>query len=210
MLDGLIGKKIGMTQIFKEDGEAVPVTLVQAGPCVVFQKKTNDRDGYSALQLGFVEKVSARRVTRARQGHFAAAGLPPCRVLREFKVSSDDETSVGDIVKLDIFGENDLVDVTGTSRGKGFAGVIRRHGFAGGGASHGSMFHRAPGSIGQSATPSRVFKGMRGPGRMGAKRRTQKNLHIAKVDAANNVLFLRGAVPGAPNGYLLIRRSKKG
>ena len=209
-MDGLIGKKIGMTQLFMDDGRAVPVTLVKAGPCVVVQKKTDATDGYDALQIGLVEKISPRRVTKARRGHFDKAGLPPCRILREFRVAGDDEINVGDTVKADIFKDKDLVDVTGTSRGKGFAGVIKRHGFGGGRATHGSMFHRAPGSIGQSASPSRVFKGMRGPGQMGARRRTTKNLEIVKVDAERDLLFVHGAVPGPPDGYLIIQRSKKG
>ncbi len=210
MVEGLIGKKIGMTQIFMDDGRAVPVTLVKAGPCVVVQRKTADTDGYCALQLGLVEKISARRVTKARRGHFERASLPPCRVLREFRVVESEETKVGDTIKLDIFSTDDFVDVTGVSRGKGFAGVIKRHGFGGGKATHGSMFHRAPGSIGQSATPSRVFKGMKGPGHMGARRRTQKNLQVVRIDAENSILFLQGTVPGSPHGYVTIRRSKKG
>lgn len=210
MVEGLIGKKIGMTQLFMENGRVEPVTMVKAGPCVVVQTKTTKTDGYDAVQLGLVERVSARRVTKARRGHFDRAGVPPCRVLREFRTDAASEVTVGDTVSLEMFAPDDLVDVTGTSKGKGFAGVIKRHHFGGGKASHGSMHHRAPGSIGQSATPSRVFKGMKGPGHMGAKRRTQKNLHVVKVDPDNNVLFLRGAVPGAPNGYVTIRRSRKG
>lgn len=210
MVKGLIGKKIGMTQLFMENGRVEPVTLVKAGPCVVVQKKTVEADGYDAVQLGFIERLSARRVTKARRGHFDRASLTPCRVLREFRTDEASDAKVGDTVSLEIFAPADLVDVTGTSKGKGFAGVIKRHHFSGGKASHGSMFHRAPGSIGQSATPSRVFKGMKGPGHMGAKQCTQKNLHVVKVDAENNVLFLRGAVPGAKNGYVTIRPSRKG
>ena len=210
MVDGLIGRKIGMSQLFMEDGRVEPVTLVKAGPCVVVQKKTAKTDGYEALQLGLVERLSARRVTKARRGHFDRAGVPPCRILREFRLDAASDTKVGDTVSLEMFVPGDHVDAIGTSQGKGFAGVIKRHHFGGGKATHGSMFHRAPGSIGQSATPSRVFKGMRGPGQMGAKRRTQKNMHVVKVDADNSVLFLRGAVPGPPNGYVTIRRSKKG
>jgi large subunit ribosomal protein L3 len=210
-MNGLIGKKIGMTQIFMEDGEALPVTLVQAGPCVVVQKKGMESDGYAAVQLGLVEKIAARRVTNARRGHFKKAGLPPCRVLREFRLGEgDDGPGVGETVRADLFTENDLVDITSKTRGRGFAGVIKRHGFSGGRATHGSMFHRAPGSIGQSAYPSRVFKGMRAPGHMGDKLRTAKNIRIVKVDAENNILFLKGALPGAPNGYLIIKRSRKG
>ena len=210
-MNGLIGKKIGMTQIFMEDGVALPVTLVQAGPCVVVQKKDTETDGYAAVQLGLVEKIAARRVTKARRGHFEKAGLPPCRVLREFRLGEGDEgPDVGETVSADLFAENDLVDVTAKTRGRGFAGVMKRHGFGGGKATHGSMHHRAPGSIGQSAYPSRVFKGMRGPGHMGDKLRTAKNMKIVKVDAENNILFLKGALPGAPHGYLIIKRSRKG
>ncbi len=211
-MDGLIGKKIGMTQLFMEDGTAVPVTLVAAGPCVVVQKKGVDTDGYSAVQLGLVERISARRVTRARRGHFDKAGLPPCRILREFRLAGEaaEGLKVGDTVGAGLFEVDEKVEVTGTSRGRGFAGVVKRHGFAGGAATHGSMFHRAPGSIGSSAFPSRVFKGMRAAGHMGDRRTTVKGLKVVKVDAENNLLFLRGAVPGAPNGYLTIRRARKG
>jgi 50S ribosomal protein L4/50S ribosomal protein uL3 len=153
MVSGLIGRKLGMTQIFGEDGRVIPVTVVAAGPCVVVQRKTRDGDGYEAVQLGFVEKISARRVTRPRKGHFDKAGVPPCRVLREFAPLGGDEIKVGDTVGASLFQEKDYVDVTGRSRGKGFAGVIKRHHFRGGAASHGSMFHRAPGSIGSSAFP---------------------------------------------------------
>lgn len=210
-MNGLIGKKIGMTQIFMEDGEALPVTLIQAGPCVVVQKKDTETDGYNAVQLGLVEKIAARRVTKARRGHFEKAGLPPCRILREFRLSEGDEApAVGETISADLFAENDLVDITAKTRGRGFAGVMKRHKFGGGKATHGSMHHRQPGSIGQSAYPSRVFKGMRGPGHMGDKFRTSKNMKIVKVDAENNILFLKGSLPGAPNGYLIIKRSRKG
>ena len=210
-MNGLIGKKIGMSQIFLEDGRAVPVTLVQAGPCVVVQKKGDETDGYAAVQLGLVEKIAARRVTKARRGHFEKAKLPPCRVLKEFRLEEGDEgPGVGDTVSADLFAADDFVDVTANSTGRGFAGVMKRHGFSGGKATHGSMFHRRPGSIGQSAYPSRVFKGMRGPGHMGDRRRTTKNLKVVRVDAENNLLFIKGAVPGAPNSYVTIRHSRKG
>jgi large subunit ribosomal protein L3 len=210
-MSGLIGKKVGMTQIFTEDGSAVPVTLVQAGPCVVVQKKGGEKDGYTAIQLGLVEKIAARRVTKARRGHFDKAGLPPCRVLREFRLAEGEEgPGVGDTVSADFFSADEFVDVTAKSKGRGFAGVMKRHGFAGGKATHGSMFHRRPGSIGQSAYPARVFKGMRGPGHMGDRRRTTKNLKVVRVDAENNLLFIKGAVPGAANGYVTIKHSRKG
>ena len=211
-MHGLIGKKIGMTQLFLDDGSAVPVTLIAAGPCVVVQRKIQETDGYDAIQLGLVEKISPRRVTKARRGHFDKAGLPPCRVLEEFRLSGEEEAGVevGETVAVGIFEADERVDVTGTSRGRGFAGVMKRHGFKGGKATHGSMHHRAPGSIGQSAYPSRVFKGMRGPGHMGTRRTTVKNLRVIRVDAENNLLFVRGAIPGAPTGYVTICRSRKG
>ncbi|MFQ6674523.1 MAG: 50S ribosomal protein L3 [Fidelibacterota bacterium] len=210
MSSGLIGRKIGMTQLFLEDGTAVPVTLVSAGPCVVVQKKTVESDGYEAVQIGLVEKLSACRVTRARKGHFDKANLPPCRILREFPVDGEAGPEVGHRLNVSIFKADQVVDVIGFSRGRGFAGVIKRHGFGGGRATHGSMFHRAPGSIGASAYPSRVIKGMRGPGQMGNKRITVKNLKIVKIDEAKNLLFLRGGVPGAPNAYLMIHHARKG
>ena len=211
-MQALIGKKIGMTQLFLDDGSAVPVTLIAAGPCVVVQRKSQETDGYEAIQLGLVEKISPRRVTKARRGHFDKAGLPPCRVLEEFRLGGEEEAGVevGETVAVGIFEADEHVDVTGTSRGRGFAGVMKRHGFRGGKATHGSMHHRAPGSIGQSAYPSRVFKGMRGPGHMGTRRTTVKNLRVIRVDAENNLLFVRGAIPGAPTGYVTIRRSRKG
>jgi len=200
-----------MTQIFMEDGRAVPVTLVQAGPCVVVQKKGDETDGYAAVQLGLVEKLSTRRVTKARRGHFEKANLPPCRALKEFRLNEGDEApGVGDTVSAELFTADELVDVTANSKGRGFAGVMKRHGFGGGKATHGSMFHRRPGSIGQSAYPARVFKGMRGPGHMGDRRSTTKNLKVVRVDTENNLLFIKGAVPGAPNSYVTIRRSRKG
>lgn len=210
MLNGLIGRKIGMTQLFEADGRVVPVTVVSAGPCVVVQHRTAARDGYDAVQLGLVEKLAARRVTGARRGHFAKAGVPPCRVLREFTPVGDGTPEVGATVGADLFKADDFVDVIGVSRGKGFAGVIKRHKFGGGARSHGSMFHRAPGSIGSSAFPSRVFKGMRAAGHMGARRATVKNLKVVRVDAENNLLFLRGAVPGAPHSTIALRRARRG
>ena len=210
-MNGLIGKKIGMTQIFLEDGAAVPVTLVEAGPCVVVQKKVAETDGYASVQVGLVEKIASRRVTSARRGHFEKAGLPPCRILKEFRLDDGDEgPGVGDSLKVDQFAADEWVDITGKSKGRGFAGVMKRHNFAGGKATHGSMHHRAPGSIGQSAYPSRVIKGMRGPGHMGNRRTTTKNLKVVKVDAENNILYIKGAVPGAPNSYTTIKRARKG
>ncbi|HEX8619096.1 MAG TPA: 50S ribosomal protein L3 [Thermoanaerobaculia bacterium] len=207
-IEGIIGKKVGMTQVFAEDGALVPVTVVQAGPCLVVQKKTSEKDGYNAVQIGLVEKVSNRRITSAQRGHFEKAGVQPVRTLAEVPYSGD--ANVGDRVQVDIFQPGDSIDVVGQSKGKGFQGVVKRHGFAGGRESHGSMFHRAPGSIGQSAFPSRVFKGMRMGGRMGGDQVTVKNLRVAKIDVENNLIYIRGAVPGGRNGLVYVSFSKNG
>ena len=207
MVNGIIGKKIGMTQIFADDGTVTPVTVIKAGPCVVVQKKTVNKDGYEAVQLGFVDDRPPKKVNKPMQGHFqkTGQGAAPTRVLREFRLGENgDTTNVGDKVLVgDQFAVNDLVTVVGTSKGRGFAGFIKRHGFGGGRATHGSMFHRAPGSIGASAYPSRVIKGTRMAGHMGHARVTVKNLEVARVDAERNLLMVRGAVPG-PNGDLLL------
>ena len=209
MVNGIIGKKLGMTQLFAEDGTVTPVTVIKAGPCIVVQKKTVNTDGYNAVQLGFVEEKPPRRVNKPTEGHFKRAGVPPTRVLREVRVEAVDEaTSVGDKVLVDIFNENDLVDVIGKSKGRGFAGFIKRHGFGGGRATHGSMFHRAPGSIGASAYPSRVIKGTRMAGHMGNERKTLKNLRVVAVDTENNLLMIRGAVPGPNGAYVLIKKTQ--
>lgn len=207
-IEGIIGKKVGMTQVFAEDGALIPVTVIQAGPCLVVQKKTSDKDGYDAVQIGLVEKVSSRRVTSALRGHFEKAGVQPMKSLAEVPYSG--EANVGDRVQVDIFKAGDTIDVVGQSKGKGFQGVVRRHGFGGGRESHGSMFHRAPGSIGASAFPSRVMKGMRMGGRMGGDQVTVKNLRVAKVDAENNLLYIRGAVPGGRNGLVFVRFARNG
>ena len=209
-MNGILGRKLGMTQIFGENGEVIPVTIVEAGPCLVVQRKTNENDGYEAVQLGLVEAQPPRHVTQPKAGHFKKAGIPPVRKVEEFRISSEDESKPGDEVRVSIFEADQYVDVAGTSKGKGFQGVIKRHGFGGGRATHGSMFHRAPGSIGQSAQPSRVFKGTRLPGHLGAKRVTVKHLKVVKVDLDNNLIYLRGAVPGANNSYLALRRSIRG
>ncbi len=209
-MKGILGKKLGMTQIYGEDGTVVPVTVVQAGPCLVVQRKTADRDGYEAVQLGLVEERPPRRVPKPLAGHCEKAGVPPARRLAEFPVDPDDPINAGDQVKVTVFAVDEYVDVTGTSKGKGFQGVVKRHGYRGGRATHGSMFHRAPGSIGSSAFPSRVFPGLRLPGRMGGERVTAKNLVVVKVDEENNLLYLKGAVPGAKQGYLAIRPAKRG
>ena len=207
MVTGLIGKKVGMTQLFGEDGTVYPATVLKAGPCVVSQVKTADNDGYEAVQLGLVEAHPGKE-NKPTQGHFKKAGVPPTRVRREVRVKAGGETpKAGDQVNVSIFANGERVDVIGTSRGKGFQGVVKRHHFAGGRASHGSMFHRAPGSIGASSFPSRVVKGMRMGGHMGSDRVTVRNLKVLKVDADNNLLLVEGAVPGGPNSVVVIRKA---
>jgi len=207
MVTGILGKKVGMTQLFHEDGTVEPVTVIRAGPCVVVQAKTAARDGYEAVQLGLVEQRPAR-VVKPIAGHYKKAGVPPTRVRREVRVAPGGEPlKAGDQVLVSVFADGDRVDVIGTSRGLGFQGVVKRHHFRGGGATHGSMFHRAPGSIGASSYPSRVIKGMRAAGRMGGERVTVRNLRVAQVDVENNVLLLRGAIPGAAGGYVIVRKA---
>jgi len=196
MVRGILGRKLGMTQIFDEKGELVPVTVVQAGPCVVVQVKAKAKDGYDAVQIGLVEGKPPRHVPKPLAGHFAKASVPPTRVLKEVPVDPSGEVKPGMTVLCDIFAPGDVVRVVGTSKGKGFQGAVRRHHFRGGAASHGSMFHRAPGSIGPSAFPSRVFPGTRMAGRMGGDTITLKRVKVVKVDVENNLLFLKGAVPG--------------
>ena len=211
MLQGMIGRKVGMTQLFDERGQVIPVTVLRTGPCVVVQKKTPEKEGYSALQLGLVEPATRfRRLTRGVKGHLRQAGSPRTRILREFAYEETEGATlkVGDeVLAHQVFQADDTVNVVGTSKGRGFQGVIKRHGFGGGRATHGSMFHRAPGSIGQSASPSRVFPGTRGPGRMGNKRVTIRNLQVVKVDQENNLLLVKGSVPGSRAHYLTIVRS---
>jgi large subunit ribosomal protein L3 len=207
---GIIGKKVGMTQIFREDGTVVPVTVVQAGPCLVVQKKTADRDGYDALQIGLVGARPDRRANQAARGRFEKAGVAPMRTLMEVRADAGDDLKPGDKILCDTFQEQDHVDVISTSKGKGFMGVVARHGFRGGVATHGSMFHRAPGSIGSSAFPSRVYPGTRSSGRLGGRQATVKNLTIERVDAEKNLLYLSGAVPGARNAIVKIVRSSFG
>src|SRR5258705_1560585 len=209
MVNGIIGKKVGMTQLFSEDGSVTPVTVIKAGPCIVVQKKTVNTDGYDAVQLGLVEEKPPRKVNKPTEGHFKRAGVPPTRVLREVRIEpSDEATSVGDKILVDMFTENDLVDVIGKSKGRGFAGFVKRHGFHGGRATHGSMFHRAPGGIGASAYPSRVFKGTKMAGHMGDERKTIKNLRVVAVDSEKNLLMIRGAVPGPNGAYVLIKKTQ--
>jgi large subunit ribosomal protein L3 len=208
MKNGLIGKKLGMTQVFAEDGRRIPVTVVEAGPCVVIQKKTMEKDGYNAIQVGF-ESKEASKTTRAIVGHCKGAGLGVFQYLKELRLDNVDQFNVGDKICADVFAPGDIVDVTGTSIGKGFQGVIKRWGFKGGRASHGSNFHRAPGSIGCSATPSRVFKNKKMPGQLGNERVTIQKISVVRVDAADNLLLLKGAVPGANNGLVIVRNSVK-
>ncbi|MDE3153701.1 MAG: 50S ribosomal protein L3 [Acidobacteriota bacterium] len=207
MITGIIGKKIGMTQLFDPDGTVWPGTVIQAGPCVVVQAKSKATDGYDAVQLGLVEARPAR-ATKPLAGHYKKAGVPPTRVRREVKVAEGgDALKTGDQVLASIFASGDRVDVIGMSRGKGFQGVMKRHNFGGGAATHGSMFHRAPGSIGASSYPSRVVKGMRAAGRMGGGRVTVRNLKVVRVDPENHLIVVHGAVPGAAGGYVVVRRA---
>ena len=207
MINGLLGKKMGMTQLLQDDGTVVPVTVIQAGPCVVVQKKTKQTDGYDAVQLGFVEFVKPKRVNKAMTGHFKKANVAPARFTREVAIEGAEAPNPGDKVMVNIFNEDELVHIVGTSKGRGFAGFVKRHHFRGGRATHGSMFHRAPGSIGASAYPSRVLKGMRMAGHLGNARVTVRNLRVARVDQENNLLFVHGAVPGPTGGYVLVEKS---
>jgi len=207
MITGILGRKVGMTQVFETDGTVVPATVIQAGPCVVVQAKTVAADGYEAVQLGLVDPTPAK-ANKPTVGHFKRAAVPPTRVRREVGVApGGDALKAGDQVLATIFAKGDRVDVIATSRGRGFQGVMKRHHFAGGAATHGSMFHRAPGSIGASSFPSRVVKGMRAAGRMGGDRVTTRNLKVVGVDQDNHLLVLRGAVPGAPGGVVIVRRA---
>jgi large subunit ribosomal protein L3 len=207
MVTGIIGRKLGMTQVFETDGTVVPATVIKAGPCVVVQAKTAPADGYEAVQLGLVDATPAK-ANKPTVGHFKTAGVPATRVRREVKIApGGDALKAGDQVLVNIFNAGDRVDVIATSRGRGFQGVMKRHHFAGGAATHGSMFHRAPGSIGASSFPSRVVKGMRAAGRMGGDRVTTRNLRVVSIDADNHLLVLRGAVPGAPGGVVVVRRA---
>jgi len=215
MINGIIGRKIGMTQIFAPDGTVTPVTVIKAGPCVVVQKKSaSGPDGYNAVQLGLVDEkpLKLKNVTKPMRGHFdkTGGGIPPTRVLKEFRLSaSDDSTNVGDKILVDQFADGEMVDVIGKSKGRGFAGTIKRHNFNRGPESHGSMNVRAPGSIGASAYPSRVIKGTRSSGHMGDKRVTIKGLTVARVDAEQNLLMIRGAVPGAFGSVVIVRKAGK-
>ena len=211
-VNGILGKKIGMAQLFDDKGDVRPVTVLQAGPCVVTQRKTVVKDGYDAAQIGLVEFVKESRLTKPMKGHFAKNNLPPVRFMREVEIVVDEENQdgakVGDKVLVEMFEGTKFVDIVATSKGRGFAGVVKRHKFAGGAASHGSMF-QITGSIGSSAFPSRVFKGMRMAGHMGNERVTTRNLRILGIDRDENLLVIEGAVPGAKDGYVLISKSKR-
>jgi len=204
---GLIGKKVGMTQLFEENGVVTPVTVLEAGPCVVVQRKTAAKDGYEAAQIGLVDPSAAKRANRPQRGHHEKAEVPPTRLRREFRLEPESEIKAGDPVLVDIFEGVERVDIIGVSKGKGFQGVMRRHGFGGGKATHGSMHHRAPGSIGMAAYPAKVLKGTRMPGQQGNRRVTVKNLTIVKIDSEKNLLMVRGAVPGCKGATLVIRKS---
>ena len=207
MVTGIIGRKVGMTQVFDADGTVHPATVIKAGPCVVVQAKTAQTDGYEAVQLGFVEERPAK-TNKPTVGHFKKANVPATRVRREVKLApGGDAPKTGDQVLVSIFADGERVDVIGTGRGKGFQGVVKRHHFAGGAATHGSMFHRAPGSIGASSFPSRVVKGMRAAGRMGGGRVTTRNLKVLRVDPENHLLVVEGGVPGAPSSYVIVRKA---
>ena len=209
MVTGIIGRKVGMTQIFDADGTVHPATVIKAGPCVVVQSKTAQTDGYAAVQLGLVEETPAK-VNRPTIGHFKKANVAPMKVMREVRLGeSKDETKVGDRVLVDGFKAGELVDVSGVSKGKGFAGGVKRWHYAGGDATHGSMFHRAPGGIGGSSFPSRVWKNQHFPGHMGNANVTAKNLKVIKVDSDENLLLVRGSVPGPSGQYIFIRKARK-
>ena len=214
MINGIIGRKLGMTQIFAEDGTVTPVTVIKAGPCVVVQTKTvAGKDGYNAVQLGLIEDkpIKLKNVSKPMRGHFekTGGGTPPTRILKEIRLTDVPEASIGDQVKADVFADGDMIDVIGTSKGRGFAGTIKRHNFNRGPESHGSMSVRAPGSIGQSAYPSRVIKGTRSSGHMGNARVTVKGLSVVRVDVENNLLMVKGAVPGATGSLVVVKKTNK-
>ena len=208
MKKGLIGKKIGMTQIFDENGLVIPVTVIEAGPCVVAQVKTSETDGYNAIQLGFGD-VKAKHINKPEMGHFAKSKLDPKKHLREFRLDNISSFKVGDEVKADIFAAGEKVDIQGTSKGKGFQGVIKRHGQSRGPMGHGSMYHRRPGSMGPTSTPGRVFKGKKLPGHMGSQTITIQNLEVVRVDLDKNVILVKGSVPGAKGAILKLKTSVK-
>jgi large subunit ribosomal protein L3 len=210
MTPGILGRKIGMTQVFRPDGQVVPVTLLKAGPCTVVQRKTPATDGYDAVQLGLLEFVKPKRINKPQTGHIKKAGVEGAKMLREFRLGAGStDYKAGDQVLVSDFKPADMVDVIGTSKGRGFAGVVKRHHFRGGEGSHGSMFHRAPGSIGASSFPSRVVPGMRMGGHMGDEQVTVRNLEVIDVDTEDNVLVVKGAVPGPNGGFVVVQRAKR-
>ncbi|MBR2836317.1 MAG: 50S ribosomal protein L3 [Coriobacteriales bacterium] len=204
MINTILGRKIGMTQVWNDQDEVVPVTVIQAGPCAISQVKTKETDGYCAVQLGFGD-IKEKNVTKPLKGHFAKAGVTPVRWLREVRVAEGEEHSVGEVVTVENFADVKKVDVTGRSKGKGFQGTVKRHNFNQGPTTHGSHFHRTHGSVGQCSTPSRVHKGVKMPGHMGDERVTVRNLEVVRVDAEQNILLVKGAVPGAKNGLVIVR-----
>ena len=208
MNKGLIGKKIGMTQIFDESGKVIPVTVIEAGPCVVAQVKTEETDGYTAVQLGFGD-IKEKKLNKPTKGHFTKVNVTPKKHLREFRLDSVEGLTVGQELKADVFAAGDKVDIQGTSKGKGFQGVIKRHGQSRGPMGHGSMYHRRPGSMGPTSTPGRVFKGKRLPGHMGAKTISIQNLEVVRVDLDKNVILVKGSVPGAKGAILKLKSSVK-
>jgi large subunit ribosomal protein L3 len=209
MQKAIIGRKVGMTQLFDENGKVVPVTVIEAGPCVVTQKKTVEKEGYTAVQLGF-EDVPERKLTKPQIGHLSKNSLPLKRHLREFRLDDDSALNVGDVIKADVFSEGDRVDVTGTSKGKGFAGVIKRFNAARGAMSHGGgPVHRHAGAMSGASNPSRILKGKKMPGHMGAEQVTVQNLDVVKVDAERNVIAVRGAVPGPKGGIVFLKNTVK-
>lgn len=208
-MKGILGKKVGMTQVITGSGEVVPVTVVEAGPCYVSQVRTKEQDGYSAVQLGY-EKAKPKHLTKGQKGHLEKNDIPALRYLREIRVSEAEEYQVGQVIKVDIFQPGERVDIVGISKGRGFAGVVKRHGFAGGPKTHGqSDRQRAPGSIGACASPGRVWKGMRMPGHMGAKRVTSQNIEVIVVDPERNLLAVKGSVPGANGGLVQVKLTRK-
>ncbi len=208
MNKGLIGRKIGMTQIFDESGKVIPVTVIEAGPCVVAQVKTEETDGYTAVQLGFGD-VKEKKLTKPKKGHFTKVNVTPKKYLREFRLDSIEGMTVGQELKADVFATGDKLDIQGTSKGKGFQGVIKRHGQHRGPMGHGSMYHRRPGSMGPTSTPGRVFKGKKLPGHMGVETITIQNLEVVRVDLDKNVILVKGSVPGVKGAILKIKSSVK-
>ena len=207
-MKGLIGKKLGMASIYDESGAAVPVTVIEAGPCVVVQRKTEEKEGYSAVQLGFGDQKE-QRLNKPKQGHFKNAGVAPKRILREFRLPADEEVAVGDTLDVSVFDGVNYVDVIATGKGRGYQGVVKRYGFGGGRASHGGGWTRRPGSIGMCEFPARVFKGKKMPGQMGGKRVTTQNLQVVQVRPEENLILVKGSIPGAVGGIVLIKEALK-